>query len=377
MNLYHIWGDDNVGCSGSDYVADTPNQGGPNTGTPVFPSMSCANGPNGDLFMNYMDYVDDAAMYMFTIGQVARMQATLDDIRANMGRGPYGRFIEHTGTPLTRGEDSNGSFAVADDDADGVADLYFIKRRNTGTGTIEVHILSGLSNFQTFIQHSSSALAQAEDGNGDFLIGDFDRDGTPDLFFIKRRNTGTNSIEVHILSGASGYQQFLLQTGTPLTQGEDSNGDFLLGDFDRDGIPDLYFIKRRNTGTNSIEVHVLTGASNYQQFACHTGTPLAQAEDANGDYAVADYNRDGIGDLWFIKRRNTGTTTVEVHVFSAATGFQQNLVQIGSSLSEVEDSNGDFFVGDYDRDGIPDLYFVKRRNTGTETIEVHILRGRP
>ena len=29
------------------------------------------------MFMNYMDYVDDAAMFMFTKGQVRRMDATL------------------------------------------------------------------------------------------------------------------------------------------------------------------------------------------------------------------------------------------------------------------------------------------------------------
>jgi hypothetical protein len=29
------------------------------------------------MFMNYMDYVDDAAMFMFTEGQAARMNATL------------------------------------------------------------------------------------------------------------------------------------------------------------------------------------------------------------------------------------------------------------------------------------------------------------
>ena len=61
LNLLHIWGDDGTGCNGSDEVADTPNQGGPNFGIPTFPQLSCNNGPDGDLFMNYMDYTDDAA----------------------------------------------------------------------------------------------------------------------------------------------------------------------------------------------------------------------------------------------------------------------------------------------------------------------------
>jgi hypothetical protein len=87
LNLNHIWGDDGTGCSGTDNVADTPNQGGPNTGQPSFPHVSCSNGPNGDMFMNYMDYVDDPAMFMFTTGQVARMQACLDGPRASIGTG--------------------------------------------------------------------------------------------------------------------------------------------------------------------------------------------------------------------------------------------------------------------------------------------------
>ena len=85
LNLRHIWGDDGTGCSGSDFVADTPNQGGPNYGTPTFPKVSCGNAPNGDMFMNYMDYVDDAAMVMFTAGQVTRMQASLDGLRSSIG----------------------------------------------------------------------------------------------------------------------------------------------------------------------------------------------------------------------------------------------------------------------------------------------------
>ena len=85
LNLRHIWGDDGSGCNGSDFVNDTPNQAGPNFGTPAFPHVTCSNGPSGDMFMNYMDYVDDAAMFMFTTGQVDRMQTCLDHDRSTIG----------------------------------------------------------------------------------------------------------------------------------------------------------------------------------------------------------------------------------------------------------------------------------------------------
>ena len=73
LNLYHIWGDDGSACTGSDQVADTPNQAGYNFGCPTFPKVTCNN--QGDMSMNYMDYTDDGCMYMFTAGQKARALA--------------------------------------------------------------------------------------------------------------------------------------------------------------------------------------------------------------------------------------------------------------------------------------------------------------
>lgn len=73
LNLYHIWGDDSGACTGSDNVGDTPNQGAENYGCPTYPHASCSN--TSDMFMNYMDYVDDACMNMFSVGQGARMSA--------------------------------------------------------------------------------------------------------------------------------------------------------------------------------------------------------------------------------------------------------------------------------------------------------------
>jgi hypothetical protein len=85
LNLRHIWGD-TEDCSGTDFVADTPNAQHPNYGRPRFPHVSCQNGPNGDMFMNYMDYVDDDAMFMFTAQQVVRTQASLDGPRRSIGK---------------------------------------------------------------------------------------------------------------------------------------------------------------------------------------------------------------------------------------------------------------------------------------------------
>ena len=82
LNLRHIWGDDGGACSGSDYVTDTPNQASENYGCPAFPHVSCTNGPNGDMYMNYMDYGDDNCLNMFSVGQGTRMIAALNGPRS-------------------------------------------------------------------------------------------------------------------------------------------------------------------------------------------------------------------------------------------------------------------------------------------------------
>jgi len=74
LGLRHLWGD--TPC-GDDGVDDTPRQKTGNRGTPTFPLVrnDCANGPDGDMFMNFMDLSDDASLLMFTRGQAALMRA--------------------------------------------------------------------------------------------------------------------------------------------------------------------------------------------------------------------------------------------------------------------------------------------------------------
>ena len=71
LNLRHIWGD---ATCGSDLVTDTPVHNTSNGGCPSHPKTNTC-GTSAEMFMNYMDYTNDACMYMFSTGQKARMQA--------------------------------------------------------------------------------------------------------------------------------------------------------------------------------------------------------------------------------------------------------------------------------------------------------------
>jgi hypothetical protein len=73
LNLRHIWGD---ATCGSDLVSDTPTHNTSNSGCPSSTHTSTCTGTPLEMHMNYMDYTNDACMYMFSAGQKTRMQAT-------------------------------------------------------------------------------------------------------------------------------------------------------------------------------------------------------------------------------------------------------------------------------------------------------------
>jgi len=74
LNLKHLWGDRDCG---DDNVDDTPQQKTYSSGCSSFPKItagSCNTNPAGDMFMNFMDFSDDACIVMFTNGQKNRMR---------------------------------------------------------------------------------------------------------------------------------------------------------------------------------------------------------------------------------------------------------------------------------------------------------------
>ncbi|MBP9790436.1 MAG: T9SS type A sorting domain-containing protein [Bacteroidia bacterium] len=84
FGLQHIWGD---AFCGDDLISDTPPQVSDNVNCPTFPRRpfnSCGSNANGEMYMNYMDYVDDRCMVMFTYEQAVRMNSTLYGSRASL-----------------------------------------------------------------------------------------------------------------------------------------------------------------------------------------------------------------------------------------------------------------------------------------------------
>ena len=67
-NLRHIWGDG--GCGVDDGISDTPLASGSNGGCPSPGSVPGCVAGEYEMSMNYMDYTNDACMYMFTQGQM-------------------------------------------------------------------------------------------------------------------------------------------------------------------------------------------------------------------------------------------------------------------------------------------------------------------
>ncbi|MEO7263482.1 MAG: M43 family zinc metalloprotease [Ferruginibacter sp.] len=84
LGLKHIWGENDCG---SDDVDDTPKQESYNYYCPGFPHRSsCSPNANGDMFMNFMDFTDDACMNVFTIGQKNKMRGLF---ALNKGRNSF------------------------------------------------------------------------------------------------------------------------------------------------------------------------------------------------------------------------------------------------------------------------------------------------
>lgn len=222
------------------------------------------------------------------------------------------------------GSDRSWAFKFADYNGDGKIDLYaFLK--NGSSAFTEFYVLSGADNYKTMLYGGATALGRAGgDNRWMFKLGDYNKDGKPDLYAIQRMGA-SNKTEIHILNGADNFKTFLLNIATALyPTGTDNSWEFELGDFNGDGINDVYCILKTG-GSGKTELHVLNGADKFQSFLLNTSTVLYQTGNINiWNFKLGDFNRDGVADLYAINKTGANNKT-DLFVINGANNFQSYL----------------------------------------------------
>ena len=142
LNLKHPWGTGNCDPN-NDWVSDTPITESAYAGNPEHPQTSCET---VDMFMNYMDYVYDESMVMFSQGQADRMRYSFQIHRSGL------QESNGCGTPLliAAPEIIHASNEVAND------------------GSISLNIVSGIPPF-TYYWESGEEF----DSLGGLAVGDY------------------------------------------------------------------------------------------------------------------------------------------------------------------------------------------------------------
>jgi Secretion system C-terminal sorting domain/Pregnancy-associated plasma protein-A len=176
LGLKHIWGDDDCG---DDEVDDTPRQKTYNFGSPVFPHVTdCSLNANGDMFMNYMDFSDDAAMNMFTIGQKKRMRALF--AKGNIRNSFLASFACDSNAvqpaPLPTPEtapattDSFDIFKVYPNPVQNMATIEYIPAAQFGAKHISIYNSTGKNVFNTEINKTKTTINLSNLISGLYII---------------------------------------------------------------------------------------------------------------------------------------------------------------------------------------------------------------
>jgi len=256
----------------------------------------------------------------------------------------YGAFVQHTATALPP-VDSNYRFLLA-----GNRDLFAIKTGNTDSGKTEIHVLSAGNGYKTFSMQTATAL-HLTDHNWDFCIAP-----NRDVFAISRNNTDSGTTEIHVLSAASNYQEFVTNTKTALPE---SDGTWVFAVAEN---RDVFAIKKSGTRSNTTEVHILAASKNYQVFANQTKTALETTND-NWEFSVAS-NRD----VFAFKKNGTGSGTAELHVLAASANYQNFGIQTKTALHEIDQT---WTLGVATN---RDVFAIRKSGGESNSTEIHVMR---
>jgi surface antigen len=221
-------------------------------------------------------------------------------------------------TQLAATNTGDWTYLVAPYRGDNAPDLYAIRLRGGASNTMEVHVLSAASLYRTFLAHIATAQpALPANTDPQIQLASYAGDNQEDLFVVEDGHTGSGRVEVHVLSAASGFSTFLTHRATALSTGG-SGWHFLVGDGIGQG--DLVAIHDSGaTGSGLTEVHILTEQTGYSAYSLHAAIPLPL--NTGFTWRLGQPTGFGTPDLYvLVPDGNSGKT--ELHTLTAASRYQ-------------------------------------------------------
>lgn len=191
---------------------------------------------------------------------------------------PSAALVAAPGSPYGAGVEPRAA-ATGDFNGDGLPDLALLDNGNAANNSALTILLATKDG--AFVPSPGGPISLGPNYTA-LVVADFNRDGNLDI-------ATTNAYDVDVWLG-NGNGGFALAPKSPIdTTGLGFFGAYLLGvgDFNRDGIPDLLVL----TSTDDSDVAILLGNGD-GSFAMAQGSPTTIGAAGN-DLTVADFNLDG------------------------------------------------------------------------------------
>ena len=214
-------------------------------------------------------------------------------------------------------------YGMADANGDGVQDLYVILFCCTNSGATEVKILNGANNFSTWIGGWVTASSLHAPGTVHYAVGNYDGDNKPDVYEIATTNTPSGHVEVKVLTGASNFSQWAGGWITPDGWHNADGIDFVLSKCGTSGRPHLYEILHENTSSGMTEVRQFDAATSYTTFVGGWVTPDGIHSGDQVAYTAGGCNANSKPNIYAVTHSHTTSGMTEVKVLDGANSFQR------------------------------------------------------
>lgn len=279
---------------------------------------------------------------------------------------------EQTGTePATSGNQGNNSGSSDKDMVNEPTERVPDSEAGKDTQTVYTYPSAPVEGKGFISRPEASEILYDMQLSNQTLFADFNNDGLEDLYVIQRENTKSGNAEAHIFSGETNYQVYIENIVIPVPGG--TNIEYQAADYNADGIADLFVITK-SSNDNQTTIKILNGADNYQTTLLDKELPIQKTDYPFWYFRLGDANQDGIPDLYVIKGSETGSQRTEIQVFDGGSEYEGELMQAVTAMHLLSE-NWDVGIGSFDEDETPDFYVIRKLNTISDKVETHVLNG--